>query len=83
MQVAAESNSNMAANTQKSAMKTNSRGVRPSSSRRKVVISDDPKRGSKQGFIATVKSMESVGSKTAKDSPSKTGMSSTLEGAGT
>ena len=78
MQVA--SDANMAANTQKSSMKTTAKGARPSSSRRKVVISDDPKRA--QGNPnSTIRSMDSTQRKT-KDSPSKAG-TGTLEGAGT
>ena len=47
MQAAVESKTNVAGgSTQKSSMKNTARGVRPSSSRRKVVISDDPKRQS-------------------------------------
>ncbi len=76
MQTATESNANMA-NTQKSSMKTG-KGVRPSSSRRKVVISDDPKRGNNATLNSTFKSMDSKNSKN-KDSPTKSG----VEGAGT
>ena len=80
MQAATESQANMAANTQKSSMKQT---TRPSSTRRKVVISDDPKRNTNQNLGQTVRSSDSQGVKTMKDSQGKTGMSGTLEGAGT
>ena len=84
MQAATESNANMAATAQKSAMKATTRGARPSSTRRKVVISDDPRKNQNPSMTQTMKSMDSQGNNTMKESQDAlAGTKKTLDGTGT